>query len=76
MEFADGRCCFCGAGFGKKKPKEVTEVDKPYTNQYGRVVQLVAPCPSCGEKIPLWAGAGALPGPEPEPAAESAEPIT
>lgn len=70
MEFADGRCCYCGTEFGKAKPKKTTKVKEPYTNQSGRVVQIVAPCPSCGKKIPLWGGN------EPEPELTEAEPET
>jgi len=67
MEFADGKCCECGAEFGDAKPKRVTKVKEPYTTWYGRYVEFVAACPSCGKKTPLYGGAEPEPEPEPEP---------
>lgn len=56
MEFADGKCPECGAEFGDKKPAKVTRLEEPYETPFGRFVELVGPCPSCGKNIPLWAG--------------------
>lgn len=74
MEFADGQCSECGLKFSGEGPEdsEIIEVKEPY-NIHGREVEFVAPCPSCGKNIPLWAGAGALPEPEPT-APEATEP--
>lgn len=74
MEFADGRCCLCGAEFGDAKPKRVTKLKEPYTTWYGRYVEFVAACPSCGKKIPLYGGIEPVSGVEPEPEVE-AEPV-
>ena len=62
MEFVDRECPECGKKLGNRKPKDVTEVE-PYTTMK-RFVSLVAPCPFCGENIPVWAGSE--PGPAPE----------
>lgn len=66
MEFADGQCRECGFKFSGEGPEdsEIIKVKEPY-NSHGREVEFVGPCPSCGKNIPLWAGAGALTGPEP-----------
>jgi len=83
MEFADGKCPECGKKLGNRKPKDVVELDEPYTTMK-RYVSFVAPCPFCGENIPLWAGPGPglepskpepepVPEPEPEPAPEPEE---
>ena len=57
MEFADGRCSECGAEFGDKTPEKLTRLKEPYETKFGRPVEYVGPCPSCGKNIPLWAGA-------------------
>lgn len=72
MEFADGRCCECGAEFGDAKPKRVTKLKEPYTTPFGRYVEFVGPCPSCGKNIPL-SYAGIESEPEVEPEAEAPE---
>jgi len=56
MEFADGKCSECGAEFGVKEPKKITRLKETYETKFGRPVEYVGPCPSCGKNIPLWAG--------------------
>ncbi|GAJ07309.1 unnamed protein product [marine sediment metagenome] len=56
MEFADGACYLCGKKFGKRKPKDIIEVDKPYSVPSGRLAEFVSPCPFCGQNVPLWEG--------------------
>lgn len=66
MEFAYSKCSKCGVELGDKKPEKVTRLKEPYDSPYGRTVEYVGPCPSCGEDIPLWAGiAGDVPDIEP-----------
>ena len=62
MEFVGKACYLCGKKFGNRKPKDATEV-KPFPFGESRIVSAVAPCPSCGKDVPLWAGDSA---PEPE----------
>lgn len=64
MEFVGQQCYLCGRKFGNKKPVEITILDKPIPSpiEEYRMVEAVAPCPFCGEKIPLW---GELEPPEP-----------
>lgn len=69
MKFTDVRCPECGVEFGEAKPGKVTKVKAPYFN-FGRFVELVAACPSCGKKVPVWEG---LTVAAPEPA-EPTEP--
>lgn len=73
MEFADSSCSRCGADFGEAKPEKVTRLDTPYETPYGRVVEFVGPCPSCGEDIPLWGGEE-VPDREPAATTEPTEP--
>lgn len=68
MEFVGKECHLCGKKFGNRKPKDATEVDKPFTFNDRRVVYFVASCPFCGEKIPVWGGTDPIPiGGEPQP---------
>lgn len=72
MEFVDKVCYLCGKKFGNRKPKDATEVD-PFTFDDRRIVYVVAPCPSCGELVPVWGGTDPIPGagkPAPEPSEE------
>jgi len=62
MEFADGQCYLCGKELGKRKPKDVVKVDKPFDVPSGRLVDFASPCPFCGGIIPVWE-------PVPEPSA-------
>ena len=69
MEFVGKKCYLCGKKFGNRNPKDVTEVE-PFPFGESRIVSVVAPCPSCGEKIPAWAGnepETELTEPKPEP---------
>lgn len=65
MEFADGQCYLCGKNFGRRKPKTVIKVDKPYSVPSSRLAEFVSPCPFCGLNVPLWAGSKPE-APEPE----------
>lgn len=69
MEFVDKVCPECGKKLGSRKPKDVVELDKPYTT-IKRSVSFVAPCPFCGKNIPVWAGS------EPGPGLEPSEPVS
>ena len=55
MDFVGKKCYLCGKKFGGRKPEDATGVD-PFTFEDRRIVSVVAPCPFCGEKIPVWAG--------------------
>ena len=66
MEFVDKECSFCGKKFGNRKPKDAVKLDEPY-DTLRRSVEFVAPCPFCGENVPLWEG---VPEPEPEEVAK------
>lgn len=72
MEFVGKECHLCGKKFGSRKPKDATEVD-PFPFGERRIVSVVAPCPFCGEKIPVWAGSEPS-APEPETPAPEAKP--
>ncbi|MBA7714170.1 hypothetical protein ES703_123187 [subsurface metagenome] len=71
MEFVGEKCYLCNKKLGKKKPVEVTMLDKsipsPDPADEFRMVEAVAPCPFCGENIPVW-GELEPSTPEPEPA--------
>jgi len=73
MEFVDRECSECGKKFGNRKPKDAVKLDEPY-DTLRRSVEFVAPCPFCGEKIPVWGGTDPIPvvGGEPEPEPEAA----
>jgi len=71
MEFVGKECHLCGKEFGDRKPKDATEVE-PFTFDE-RTVSVVAPCPSCGEPIPVWGGTDPIPEPS-EPAPAETEP--
>jgi len=71
MEFIGEKCSLCGKKFGSRKPKDATEV-KPFAVSEKRLVSVVAPCPFCGEKIPVSGGIPVV-GAEPEPETEEAE---
>ena len=76
MEFVGENCYLCGKKFGNRKPESATAVE-PFPFEDYRMVTTVAPCPSCGKDVPLWAGDDPFPGqaepglltavPEPEP---------
>jgi len=69
MEFVGKECYLCGKKFRNRKPEDATEV-APFAVSEKRLGSGVAPCPSCGEKIPAWAGNEPEPEPtEPEPKA-------
>lgn len=72
MEFVDKECPECGKKLGNRKPKDMTEVE-PYTT-IKRSVSVIAPCPFCGEKIPVWGEPEPAPEPAPEPGPSPAEP--
>lgn len=70
MEFAYRKCNKCGTEFGTAKPGEETVCSKPYDDPFGRYVSCVAPCPSCGEDVPLWQPGEAEANPKPKPKAK------
>lgn len=65
MEFVGKECYLCGKKFGNRKPKDTVAVD-PFTFNERRIVCVVAPCPFCEEKVPVWGGTDVIGGPEPE----------
>ena len=78
MEFVGEKCYRCKKKFGKGKPESTTEVE-PFPFGDYRIVTVVAPCPSCGKDVPVWAGDDPFLAPEPaaiepEPELEPAEP--
>ncbi len=73
MEFVGKECYLCGKKFGNRKPKDTVAV-APFTFNERRTVYVVAPCPFCGEKIPVWGGTDVLQGSEPSaPESEATE---
>ena len=70
MEFVGNKCYLCGKKFGNRKPKDTVAVD-PFTFNERRIVCVVAPCPFCKEKVPVWGGTDVIPieGAETEPGA-------